>query len=69
MCSSDLETPFDTAVRVAECRRHLDGEGLDPPPSPASAHDAIALPRADEHTVGQVVALVRLAARLESLAG
>lgn len=67
---SPSETRVATSIVVEACRRRPFGDGEAPhPPSSGPGIDAIALPTADEHTVGQLLALLRLAAHLDGLAG
>jgi len=59
-----------TVLEVESCRRRPFGPDVPPqPPAVAAGLDAIRLPRADEHAVGQVLALLALAARLDRLVG
>ena len=58
-----------TAIVVEACRRRPFGDSAVPPPSPAVGTDRVTLPRADEHAVGQLLGLLRLAAILDGLAG
>ena len=59
-----------TAIVVDACRRRPFGDAATPrPPSSAGGVDTIVLPLADEHTLGQLLALLRLASLLDGLAG
>lgn len=58
---------FATAVTVGESRRRLEPWSGDVAAAAAAAFDAIRLPRADEHAIGQLLALLRLARGLEAL--
>lgn len=57
---------FGTALTVGESRRRLDASAGGGAAPDAAGFDAIHLPRADEHALGQLLALVRLARRLEA---
>jgi hypothetical protein len=60
---------FATAVTVGESRRRLDRSAGDGPALAAAGFDALHLPRADEHAMGQSLSLLRLARRLEEREG
>jgi hypothetical protein len=67
-----IATVFTTLVRVGEWRRSPFERGEDADragdrswPADTAAFDSIALPRCDEHAIGQLLALLRLAAEIE----
>jgi hypothetical protein len=67
-----VATVYTTLVRVGQRRRspfEVRGEtgraGDRSRSGEAAAFDSIALPRCDEHTIGQLLALLRLATRIE----
>lgn len=69
LAPADTEPPtlvFGTAVAAGESRRRLEPWSGHVAPVAGAAFDALRLPRADEHAIGQLLALLRLGRGLEA---